>query len=264
MGTQSQSAERPIAERLRAVIADDDPFARRVIKDVLQRSGVIVIAEARDGRQAVELTLHYRPDVLVMDVVMPGLDGIMATRQIRRQLPEQLVIVLTAAGSDDHELGLQALRAGASGFLSKNLEIEALPRALEGLRQGQAAISRKMTLALIERVREVPSGSSGMRPVKSPLTAREWEVIDSLKESKTTDEIADELVLSPETVRSHVKNILRKLDVRSREEAVAVADEMRNAAPPIEAPEYPGSRRLHHMPGGKTGSTSAETTARRT
>jgi NarL family two-component system response regulator LiaR len=218
-------------EQPRAVIADDDPFARRVIKDVLQRAGVIVIAEARDGRQAVELTLHYRPDVVVMDVVMPEMDGIMATRQIRRQIPEQLVIVLTGAGSDDHELGMQALRAGASGFLSKDLEIEALPRALEGLRQGQAAISRKMTLALIERLRDTPSGSSGMRPVKSPLTAREWEVIDMLKESKTTDAIADELVLSPETIRSHVKNILRKLDVRSREDAVAAADRMRSAPP---------------------------------
>ena len=215
----------------RAVIADDDPFARRVIKDVLQRSGVIVIAEARDGRQAVELTIHYQPDVVVMDVVMPELDGIMATRQIRRQLPDQLIIVLTGAGEDDHELGLQALKAGASGFLSKDLEIEALPRAIEGLRAGQAAISRKMTLALIERLREAPTGSSGMRPVKSPLTAREWEVIDLLKESKTTDQIADELVLSPETIRSHVKNILRKLEVRSRDDAVAAADRMRSAPP---------------------------------
>ena len=237
MGKESQSDEKAMDERLRAVIADDDPFARRVIKDVLERAGVIVIAEAHDGRQAVELTLHHRPDVVVMDVVMPGFDGIMATRQIRRQLPEQLVIVLTGAGSDDDELGLLALRAGASGFLSKDLEIEALPRALEGLRQGEAAISRTMTLALIERLREAPSGSSGMRPVKSPLTAREWEVIDLLKASKTTDQIADELVLSPETIRSHVKNILRKLKVRSRQEAVAVADEMRNAAPPIEGPE---------------------------
>ena len=168
---------------------------------------------------------------------MPGLDGIMAMRQIRRQLPEQLVIVLTGAGSDDDELGLLALRAGAAGFLSKELEIEALPRALEGLRQGEAAISRRLTLSLIERLRETPGGSSGMRPVKSPLTAREWEVIDLLKESKTTDQIADELVLSPETIRSHVKNILRKLKVRSRHEAVAVADEMRKAGPPIDGRE---------------------------
>ena len=237
MGTECQSEAKAIDARLRAVVADDDPFARRVIRDVLQRAGVIVIAEARDGRQAVELTLHYRPDVVVMDVVMPELDGITATRQIRRQRPEQLVIVLTRAGSDDQELGLQALRAGASGFLSKDLKIDALPRALEGLRQGQAAISRTMTLALIERLREEPTGSAGMRPVKSVLTAREWEVIDLLKESMTTDEIADELVLSPETIRSHLKNILRKLKVRSRREAVAVADKMRNTAPPIESPE---------------------------
>ena len=168
---------------------------------------------------------------------MPEFDGIVATRQICRQLPEQLVVVLTGAGSDDDELGLLALRAGAGGFLSKDLEIEALPRALEGLRQGEAAISRTMTLSLIERLRQAPSGSSGMRPVKSPLTAREWEVIDLLKESKTNDQIADELVLSPETIRSHMKNILRKLKVRSRQEAVAVADEMRHAAPPIEGHE---------------------------
>jgi two-component system, NarL family, response regulator LiaR len=237
MGKNSRSGEKARDGRLRAVIADDDPFARRVVKDVLERAGVIVVAEARDGRQAVELTLHHLPDVVVMDVVMPGFDGIMATRQIRRQLPEQLVIVLTGVGSDDDELGLLALRAGAGGFLSKDLELEALPRALEALRQGQAAISRTLTLSLIERLRETPSGSSGMRPVKSPLTAREWEVIDLLKESKTTDQIADELMLSPETIRSHVKNILRKLKVRSRQEAIAMADEMREAARPIERPE---------------------------
>jgi len=222
--SSEQSAEEP----LQAVIADDDPFARRVVKDVLQKAGVRVIAEARDGRQAVELTLFYRPDVVVMDVVMPELDGIIATRQIRKALPEQLVIVLTGAGEEDQELGLQALRAGASGFLSKDVEIDALPRALEGVRAGEAAISRKMTRTLIDRLRDAPSGSSGMRPVKSPLTVREWEVIDLLKAERTTDQIADELVLSTETVRSHVKNILRKLAVRSRQEAVEAADRMRN------------------------------------
>jgi two-component system, NarL family, response regulator LiaR len=224
-------------KRLRAVIADDDPFARRVVRDVLEHAGVIVVAEAHDGHQAVELTLRHRPDVVVMDAVMPGFDGVMATRRIRRDLPEQLVIVLTGAGSEDDELALLALLAGAAGFLSKDLEIEGLPRAIEGLRRGQAAVSRKLTLSLIERLRDTPSGSSGLRPVKSPLTAREWEVIDLLKASKTTDQIADELVLSPETIRSHIKNILRKLKVHSRQEAVAKADEMRNAAPPMPAPE---------------------------
>jgi two-component system, NarL family, response regulator LiaR len=226
-GIDRVKTESTESETLRAVIADDDPFARRVIKDVLQKAGVLVIAEGRNGRQAVELTLFYRPDVVVMDVVMPELDGIIATRQIRKAIPDQLVIVLTGAGEEDQELGLQALRAGASGYLSKNVEIDSLPRALEGVRAGEAAISRKMTRMLIDRLRDTPTGSSGMRPVKSPLTAREWEVIDLLKASKSTDQMADELVLSTETVRSHVKNILRKLDVRSREDAVAAADRMR-------------------------------------
>jgi NarL family two-component system response regulator LiaR len=217
--------------RLRAVIADDDPFARRVIRDVLEKAGVLVIAEARNGREAVELALYHRPDVVVMDVVMPEMDGVIATRRIRKELPDQLILVLTGAGEESYELGLQALRAGASGYLSKNLELEALPRALEAVRNGEAAISRKMTRSLIDKFREVPSDSAGMRPVKSPLTAREWEVIDLLKLQKTTDMIADDLVLSTETVRSHVKNILRKLDVRSRGAAVTAADRMRSMPP---------------------------------
>jgi NarL family two-component system response regulator LiaR len=214
---------------LRAVIADDDPFARRVIKEVLQGAGIRVVAEAANGRQAVEYALYYRPDVVVMDVVMPELDGIMATRQIIKQLPGQVIIVLTGAGDDDDELGMQALRAGAAGFLSKDVDIDALPRALEGARSGEAAVSRKMTKRLIERLRAAPTGSSGMRPVKSPLTPREWEVIDLLQAGESTEEMAQTLVLSTETVRSHVKNILRKLDVRSREDAVAAAEKMRNA-----------------------------------
>ena len=224
--------EEPTGAPVRAVIADDDPFARRVIKEVLQGAGIRVVAEAANGRQAVEYVLYYRPDVIVMDVVMPELDGIMATRQIIKQIPDQLIIVLTGAGDEDDELGMQALRAGAAGFLSKDVDIEALPRALEGARSGEAAVSRKMTKRLIERLRHAPSGATGMRPVKSPLTPREWEVIDLLQSGKSTDEIAQTLVLSTETVRSHVKNILRKLDVRSREEAVAAAERMRSAPAP--------------------------------
>jgi two-component system, NarL family, response regulator LiaR len=217
---------------LRAIVADDDPFARRVIKDSLQNAGIVVIAEARNGRQAVELVLYYRPDVVVMDVVMPELDGIVATRRIVKELPDQIVVILTGA-SDDDEIGLQALRAGATGYLSKDLDIDALPRALEGARSGEAVISRRMAKRLIEHVRRTPDNLAGMRPVRSPLTAREWEVVDLLRDGRSTEAIADDLVLSIETVRSHVKNILRKLDVRSREEAVAAADRMR-AAPPVD------------------------------
>jgi NarL family two-component system response regulator LiaR len=216
---------------VRVVIADDDPFARRVIKDVLQQAGITVIAEARNGRQAVELALYYRPDIVLMDVVMPELDGIIATRQILKQLPDIVVIVLTSAGDEDDELGIQALRAGAQGFLSKDVDIDALPRALAATRQGEPAISRRMTKTLVEHLRQAPSGATGMRPVKSPLTAREWEVIDLLQGGRSTEDVAEMLVVSPETVRSHIKNILRKLNVRSREEAVLAAEKMRSAPP---------------------------------
>src|SRR4051794_38637842 len=104
-------------ELLRVIVADDDPFARRVIKGVLQAAGLIVVAEAKDGNEAVELAVYYRPDVVVMDVVMPRVDGILATRQILKQVPDQLVVVLT--GSDEDELGLLALEAGALGVLSQ-------------------------------------------------------------------------------------------------------------------------------------------------
>src|SRR3954447_23929007 len=165
------SAEAP----LRVIIADDDPLARRVIKGALQAAGMIVVAEAKDGREAVELAVYYRPDVVVMDVVMPQLDGILATRRILKQVPDQLVVALTRTA--EGELGRLALEAGAVGFLSKDADIDALPRALEGVRRGEGAISREMTRRLMDRFRG-PGGSSGLRPIKSPLTAREWEVID--------------------------------------------------------------------------------------
>jgi two-component system, NarL family, response regulator LiaR len=226
-GTESDQDASEIA--LRAVVADDDPFARQVIKDALQRGGVQVIAEARNGRQAIELTLYHRPDVVLMDVVMPEVDGLVATRRILRELPHQVVIVLTGT-DDDSELGIQALRLGAVGYLSKDLDITALPRALEAARKGEAVVSRRMTMRLIEQIRRVPEGGPGMRPVRSPLTPREWEVIDLLRRERSTEEIATELVLSIETVRSHIKNLMRKLEVSSRADAVAAADRM--AAPP--------------------------------
>jgi NarL family two-component system response regulator LiaR len=216
-------------EAVRAIIADDDPFARKMIKESLQRAGVIVIAEAHNGRQAIDLTRHYRPDIVLMDVVMPELDGIAATRRIVKEIPGQIVVILTTA--DDDDIGLLGLRAGAAGFLAKDVDIDVLPQALRGALSGEAAISRRLSLKLIEQLRRAPEGTGGLRPVKSPLTPREWEVIDLLAERKTTDQIADALVLATETVRSHVKNILRKLDARSRDEAVAIAQRMRSEPP---------------------------------
>jgi DNA-binding NarL/FixJ family response regulator len=227
-GTRSEGSEER-QESLRAIVADDDAFARRMIKDALQAAGIVVIAEAQNGREAVELTLFYRPSIVVMDVVMPGLDGIAATRAIVKELPEQVIVLLTSA--DEEDMGMLGLRAGAAGFLSKDVEIDSVPRALIGALEGEAAISRRLSMRLVERLRHAPEGTHGLRPVKSPLTAREWEVIDLLHEGHTTDQIAAILVLSTETIRSHVKHILRKLGASSRQEAVRIAQEMRGAAP---------------------------------
>ena len=211
--------------QLRAIIADDDPFARRMIREVLQRAEIVVVAEAHNGREAVELSLHYQPDIVLMDVVMPELDGLVATRRIVKQMPDQLIVILTS--SDEQEMGMLGLRAGAVGFLSKEVELEALPRALQGARMGEAAISRQLAMRLVERYRRTPKGGSGLRPVRSALTDREWEVLDLLCAGSSTDEIARSLVLSTETVRSHLKNLYRKLDVRSRDEAVRAAGQLR-------------------------------------
>jgi DNA-binding NarL/FixJ family response regulator len=214
---------------LRVIIADDDPFARRLIKGALEHGGIIVPAEATDGHEAVELGLYHRPDVILMDAIMPGLDGVLATRRILNALPEQLVVILTSAGGE--ELGLLAVQAGAVGFLSKDSDIDALPRVLRGVRNGEAAISRAMTRRLIERFRKGVAGHSGLRPVKGPLTPREWEIIDLLAPGQSPDQVAHALVLSTETVRSHIKNIMRKLSVHSRADALAAAEQLRRIAP---------------------------------
>lgn len=211
--------------QLRAIIADDDPFVRRLVKQALQATGIVVVAEARTGRDAVELTLFYNPDVVLMDVVMPGVDGIAATQQILARKPEQAVILLT--GSADEELALLGLRAGAVGFLTKEASVDALPPALEAVAKGEAAVSRGLTRRLIEHLRSVPEARPGMRPVHSPLTNREWEVIELLEEERSTAEIADALVVAHATARSHVKSILRKLHVTSRKEAVEAARALR-------------------------------------
>jgi NarL family two-component system response regulator LiaR len=224
---QSVDAANARTRPLRAVVADDDALARHTIEQVLVRVGIDVVGQAQDGNEAVELVRRHRPDIVLMDVIMPSLDGISATRSIVREWPDQVVILLTRAADDD--LGIAGLRAGAVGYLSKEVDLEALPRALEGALAGEAVISRSMAMRLVEHLRRVPPGGRGVRPVHSVITDREWEVLDLLCEQRTTDEIAKELVLAPETVRTHIKSILRKLNVRSRREAVSAAQRLRGA-----------------------------------
>jgi DNA-binding NarL/FixJ family response regulator len=217
---------RPDVERLRLIIADPDPLARRAIRDSLRRDGgFLVSAEAKDGVEAIELAVHYRPELVLMEVALPGVDGIAACRDISTRAPEVRVVMFSVP--QQREVEIRALRAGACGFLSKNSSFEAVARALRSVALGEAAVTRSLTSHLVELLRSTAESGIGMRPVKSPLTTREWEVLDLICAGDSTRDISSKLFLSEDTVYSHTKSILRKLGVHSRTDAVALAARLR-------------------------------------
>ena len=154
-----------------------------------------------------------------------GADSLEVTRAIAAAEPRTAVVLLAAVPDDS--VGLRALRAGAAGYIPKGFNPDTLPQIVRGVVDGEAAISRRLSMALVDSYRRSPRVGAGLRPVRSTLTDREWEVLDLLVSGETTDGIARRLVLSTETVRSHLKNLYRKLGVRSRGEAIEAAERLR-------------------------------------
>jgi DNA-binding NarL/FixJ family response regulator len=212
---------------IRVLIADDQPLARAGFRAVLEATGAVkVVAEAESGDQAVELARRHDPDVVLMDVRMPGTDGIEATRR----MPNQKVLILTTFGLDDYII--EALRAGASGFLLKDAPVDELVRAVRTVAAGDAQLSPAVTKRLLDQVaRRLPAAVARDSRALAELTEREREVLRLLAAGMSNAEIAAALVVSEATVKSHVSNVLQKLGLRDRVQAVIYAYENGLVAP---------------------------------
>jgi DNA-binding NarL/FixJ family response regulator len=201
------------------LLVDDHPLTREGLAALLAGHGFDVVGQANDGRDAIDLARELQPDVILLDLSMPELDGLEALPRLRSEAPGCEVVVLTASG--DEENLLAAIRGGAAGYLLKTEPPERLVDFLHGAATGEAALSGTVARRLLEQVRN-GRGSDGGVPesIARRLSARELEVLLLLDEHLGTDQIAARLFISEHTVRSHVKSLLRKLDVSSRREAL--------------------------------------------
>jgi DNA-binding NarL/FixJ family response regulator len=203
----------------RTLVVDDHPLTRAALVGLLEQHDFPVVAEAGDGEEAIERARELQPDIVLLDLTMPGLDGLAALPRLRAASPGSEVVVLTA--SDTEENLLAAIRAGAAGYLLKSEPPERIAEFLAGVSHGEAALSGEVARRLLDRVRDGGRFDSGVPEViAEELSAREVEVLLLLDEHLGTDEIAKRLFISEHTVRSHVKSLLRKLGVSSRREAL--------------------------------------------
>ena len=213
--------------KLRLLIADDQPLMRAGFRAVLEATGEMeVVAEAGDGEQAVELARRLRPDVVLMDIRMPVLDGIEATRR----LAGHRVLILTTFGLDEYII--EALRAGASGFILKDVPTADLVHAVRVIAGGDALLSPAVTRRLLDRVgRRLPASATTAPGALAELTDREREVFELLARGLSNAEIAEILTVGDATVKTHVSNVLTKLGLRDRVQAVVLAYESGLIAP---------------------------------
>jgi DNA-binding NarL/FixJ family response regulator len=209
--------------RVRVVLADGDALARSMLRGALDDSDdIATVGTTADGREVLELVGYYHPTVLILETSLLSEGRMDLIRKARLASPETRVLTISAG---DDETALAALRAGSFGHLTKDIDPGELTRLVKRAAAGEAIVPRRLTAGLLELLGQLPDG--GWRPVHSRLTNREWEIVELLADGASTQDIAERLVLSPTTVYSHVKSLLRKLGVHSRQEAVLSAQRLR-------------------------------------
>lgn len=207
---------------MRILIADDHPLFRNGIRSLLEMQGFEVIGEARDGLESLTKARELHPDLVLMDLSMPNLNGLDATRVLTTEMPEVKVVILTA--SEDEQDLFEAIKCGATGYLTKSLEAETFFALLEGVSRGEAPITKTLaTKILHEFARQAQQPEAPVTNPVEPLTPREREVIALVAEGRTNHEIGERLFLSENTIKYHLTNILSKLHLNNRAEAVAYA-----------------------------------------
>jgi DNA-binding NarL/FixJ family response regulator len=224
------------AAPMRVVIADDQTLVRTGFRLILKEAGITVAAEAANGKEAVAAVLQHRPDVVLMDIRMPGMDGLEATRRILGSKPGGgcRIIILTTFDLDQYVYA--ALTAGASGFLLKDTSPEQLVAAIKTVRSGDALLAPTITRRLIERFAAPQPYQFILHAALSGLTARELQVLRLLARGLSNAELATELTVSTATVKTHVASILAKLQLRDRVQAIVLAYQTGLAGPPPGSP----------------------------
>ncbi len=203
---------------IRLLIADDHPVVRKGLRALMEdQPDIQVIAEAADGREAVARAREHRPDVILLDLMMPDQDGLYAIAEIRREQPEARILVLTSYFEDDQVF--PAIKAGALGYLLKDSSPQDLLRAIRDIARGQSALHPAIALKVIREL----DHPSDLPPTSDPLTPRELEVLTRLGQGLSNAEIAARLTISERTVGTHISNILSKLHLASRTQAALYA-----------------------------------------
>jgi DNA-binding NarL/FixJ family response regulator len=207
---------------LRILLVDDHVLFRKGLIALLgSRPDIQIVGEARDGLEAIDAAREYLPDVILMDVNMPRCDGLEATRRIKREMPHVKIVILTVSDDDQHLF--EAIKSGAQGYLLKDLEPYQLYDLLESISRGEAPLSGVIAAKILKEFTNPSGATTQEAEVIDELTPRETQILQLVAEGKSNKDIADELVISENTVKIHIRNILEKLHLKNRIQAAVYA-----------------------------------------